>query len=86
MFSKTLSDKIEPLFYKIQKGKWNLKKYKITNIINSEITIIEGLNNVAIFINSGRDYVDNIVNYPPTAEPMGWASGVNTPSNLGSSS
>lgn len=61
MFSKTLSDKIEPLFYKIQKGKWNLKKYKITNIINSEITIIEGLNNVAIFINSGRDYVDNII-------------------------
>ena len=26
------------------------------------------------------------VNYPPTAEPMGWASGVSTPSNLGSSS
>uniref|UniRef100_A0A6M3M2D4 Uncharacterized protein n=1 Tax=viral metagenome TaxID=1070528 RepID=A0A6M3M2D4_9ZZZZ len=26
------------------------------------------------------------VNYPPTAEPMGWASGVITPSNLGSSS
>ena len=22
-----------------------------------------------------------LVNYPPTAEPMGWASGVNTPTN-----
>ena len=27
-----------------------------------------------------------VVNYPPTAEPMGWASGVNTPTNVGSSS
>jgi len=25
------------------------------------------------------------VNYPPTAEPMGWASEVNTPTNVGSS-
>lgn len=28
----------------------------------------------------------NEVNYPPKAEPMGWASGVNTPRNRGSSS
>lgn len=26
------------------------------------------------------------VNYPPTAEPMSWASGVSTPRNRGSSS
>jgi len=25
------------------------------------------------------------VNYPPTAEPMGWASGINTPTNVGNS-
>ena len=40
------------------------------------------LANVAIFFIG----IVFLVNYPPTAEPMGWASGVNTPSNLGSSS
>ncbi|GIV43998.1 MAG: hypothetical protein KatS3mg035_1121 [Bacteroidia bacterium] len=30
--------------------------------------------------------LNNHVNYPPTPEAMGWASGVNTPTNVGSSS
>lgn len=33
-----------------------------------------------------HEYETQIVNYPPTAEPMGWASGVNTLTNVNSSS
>jgi len=29
------------------------------------------------------DALDKQVNYPPTAEPMGWASWVNAPTNVG---
>ncbi len=39
--------------------------------------------------NPSKEDLDNIleeVNYPPTPEAMGWASGVITPTNVGSSS
>jgi len=61
LFSKSLLDKIEPLNYKKQNGKWNLKKYKVINVITFEVVIIEGLNNVAEYLKCSRKYLDNII-------------------------
>lgn len=42
----------------------------------------------SLFSTGGKKFKNDIfeVNYPPTPEVMGWASGVNTPTNVGSSS
>lgn len=61
LFSKTLYDKIDPLHYKKYNGKWNLKKFKVINIITNEIILIEGLNNVSNYLNCSRKYLDNII-------------------------
>lgn len=61
LFSKTLSEKIEPLHYKKQQGKWNLKQFKVINIITSDIIIIEGLNNVSKYINCSKKYLGNVL-------------------------
>lgn len=61
LFSKTIFNKIEPINYKKQTGKWNLKKYKIINIITSDIIIIEGLKNVSEYLNCTKKYLNNII-------------------------
>lgn len=61
LFSKCLSIKILPLNYKKIKGKWNIKKYSVIDIINNQTFIIESLENVSKFINCSRKYLDNII-------------------------
>lgn len=61
MFSKCLNPTISPLNMYKEKGKWNLKKYKIINIITMEIIIIEGLKNVSTYLNCSKPYLDNII-------------------------
>ena len=54
-----------------------------TDIMN--VTIVK--NNFVFFtLLSDNIYQRMSVNYPPTTEPMSWASGVITPTNVGSSS
>jgi hypothetical protein len=61
MFSKCLKSIITPLNINKKRGKWNLKKYKIINIITTEIIIMEGLKNVSVYLNCSKAYLDNII-------------------------
>ena len=61
LFSKTLFEKIKPLDYKKKHGQWNLKMYKIVNIINSDVVVIEGLENVSEYLKCSKKYLNNIL-------------------------
>ena len=63
-----------------------IKNYSDTTIENycSQVKcFLEYFSNVAT---KPSEISERQVNYPPTPKAMGWASGVNTPTNVGSSS
>lgn len=74
-------------------GFWNYVKNEYVDLFSfstEEVKTFRTLNEAERYIHhlskKSKKKLVKEVNYPPTVEPMGWASGVNTPSNLGSSS